>query len=93
MRPENKRMQALLRQHGIKARAKYLWHGSLRGCWRLYAKGVAWTDALRRKLSALDFLDFDHSPLSEFSGNGGDFSVCVRGHKEMIEGLTPPTHH
>lgn len=87
MLEHNKKMQFLLRCHGIDCMPKRIDTGSLRGTWRLYKKGVPWTDALRVSLDLLGFLDFDNKPLGPFSGNGGRFSVFVRAPKE-IEAVT-----
>ena len=84
MRPENKRMQDFLKQNGIEARVKFISEGSLRACWRLYQPSCPWTTELKDKLTALSFVDFDGKPLNSFSGNGGIFSVFVRGHKELL---------
>lgn len=77
-RPENVKMEQYLSGHGIKATPKYLWQGSLRGCWRLWGKGQAWTEELRQKLTMLGFKDYDGLPLKPYSGNGGAFMVFVR---------------
>lgn len=83
-RPENARMQAFLKANGIDATPRYLWEGSMRGCWQVYNPAIPWTDELREKLTALGFLDFDNQPLGQFSGNGGVFSVALRGHNELL---------
>jgi len=92
MRPENKRMQAFLKANGIKAVVRYNAAGSMKHTWHLYGKekgGVAgfqaWTPELIDKLNNLGFKDFDGGPLQRFSGNGGVFSVSVRGHFELLE--------
>ena len=90
MRPENKNMKRFLAQHGINANPKYLPDGSLKGCWRLYDKNTEWSIQLAEKLNNLGFMDFDNKPLGEFSGNGGRFSVFVRGHDELLNGHFPP---
>ena len=87
MRPENMRMKKFLEDHGIKCIPKYLKEGSMRGCWRLYGDG-RWTPELVQRLTGLGFVDFDRSPLDEFSGNGGYFSVFVRGHDELVSDKT-----
>ena len=84
MRPENKRMKQFLSNNGIKAVPKWLPDGSLKHCWRLYGKGQQWTPSLMEKLTSLGFVDFDYTPLGLFSGNGGMFSVFVRGHEELL---------
>ena len=83
-RPENVRMAAFLKANGIDAVPKYLAVGSMRGCWRLYNKNVKWSMKLAAELNALGFVSAHHEPLGEFSGNGGDFCVCVRGHNELL---------
>ena len=88
MRPENKRMQAWLKANGITAIPKFIRDGSVRGCWRLYDKGEPWTPTLREKLMSLGFVGFDGQPIGEFAGNGGMFSVFVRGHVEMLDERT-----
>ena len=85
MNPENIRMMAFLTKHGIKCAVKYIWNGSLRGTWRLYGKDQKWTPELMRKLTDLRFKGFDGRELTEYSGNGGAFSVFVRGHNELLE--------
>ncbi len=87
MRVENMKMKRFLEQRGIKCTPKYLSEGSMKGCWRLYGDG-RWTSDLVEKLTQLGFVDFDHNPLDEFSGNGGDFSVFVRGHDELVSDKT-----
>ena len=90
MRPENRMMQEYLKAHGIHARARYEWRGSLKGTWRLYNYNQRWSMALAAELEALGFRDFDGKRFNQCSGNGGEFSVFVRGHQEMISGVTPP---
>jgi hypothetical protein len=84
MRPENKRMQAFLKDHGIIAGVKYLPDGSLRGCWSVYGREQPWTDELCARLGALGFRGFDGDMLNRYSGNGGAFSVFLRGHNELL---------
>ena len=86
--PENIRMMEFLAKHGIKCAVKYIWNGSLRGTWRLYGKDQKWTPELMRKLTDLRFKGFDGRELTEYSGNGGVFSVFVRGHNELLEDQT-----
>ena len=86
--PENIRMMEFLAKHGIKCAVKYIWNGSLRGTWRLYGKDQKWTPELMRKLTDLRFKGFDGRQLDEYSGNGGTFSVFVRGHNELLEDQT-----
>jgi hypothetical protein len=88
-RPENVRMQNFLSQNGITAKAKYLGEGSMRGCWRLYWPDVPWTQELADCLNELGFTSAHHEPLDQFSGNGGSFSVCVRGHDELLAEIAP----
>ncbi len=83
MRPENYRMMAFLKEHGIAARVKRMWEGSLKLTWRLHNPAVRWSQELADKLNALGFRDYNGSPLGAFSGNGGVFSVFVRGHDEL----------
>jgi len=84
MRPENKRMQVFLKQNGIKAIPKYIATGSLTRTWRLYNLKQLWSVELANKLNALGFVDLDGKPLAQYSGNGGLFSVFVRGHFELL---------
>ncbi len=91
MRPENKRMQAFLKANGINAIPKYISTGSLKHSWRLYGPNgdgwhnyQKWTPELVEKLTALGFTGL-HEPLGKFSGNGGIFSVFVKGHYEFLE--------
>jgi hypothetical protein len=85
MRDENARMQQFLRQHGIDARVKYTPVGSMKKTWRLFNANTKWTQELADKLNKLGFVDYNNKPLDEFSGNGGVFSVSVRGHNEFLE--------
>jgi len=100
MRPENKRMQEFLRASGINAVPKYIFKGSLRGSWRLYGienkkdvggyglnKYQKWTLELAEKLTALGFRGL-HGPLGIYDGNGGVFSVFVRGHNNFLTNET-----
>lgn len=84
MKPENARMKQFLADNNVVAVPKWLPDGSLKRCWRLYGKGQIWTRELAQRLNDLGFVDFDHWPLSKFSGNGGAFSVFVRGHEELL---------
>ena len=77
-------MMDFLKANGIDARVKFLHDGSLKGCWRLYNGEQAWDLALCNKLSALGFSDFDGTALNRYSGNGGVFSVFVRGHVDLV---------
>ena len=80
----NRKMQDFLKANGIIARAKYIQNGSLTHCWNLYGKGQYWNNELREKLTKLGFTAFDEKPLHKYSGNGGLFSVFVRGHYEFL---------
>ena len=84
MRPENIRMKGYLGTHGILATPKYFYTGSLKGCWRLYDRNQDWSADLCQQLTALGFVDYADKPLGQFSGNGGKFSVFVRGHNEFL---------
>jgi hypothetical protein len=96
MRPENKRMQEYLKANEIKAIPQCQKDGSLKGSWRLYGLvGKApdgtpiyqnWWDnfELQNKLNSLGFTDLWGKQLSNISGNGGVFSVFVRGHNELL---------
>ena len=89
-RPENTKMEELLLNHGIKARVKYIWKGSMKRTWRIYGN-QEWTESLRKQFTTLGFTDFDCKPLRQFSSNGGRLALFVTGHYEMIEGVTPVT--
>lgn len=84
MRIENKRMQEYLQGHGIRAKAMFIWTGSMKGTWRLYSKTKdayeRWWEnyELMGKLHALGFRDYDGDPFDNFSGNGGVFQVFAR---------------
>ena len=80
MRKENKQMQEFLKTNGIRARVKYIWEGSLAGCWRLYEPKTMWynNQELIDHLTILGFRDFNNKPLNKFSGNGGIFSIFAR---------------
>lgn len=96
MRPENQRMQKLLKEHGITAMPMYIRGGSMKGSWRLYGIDGKNPDGspiyqkwcgnfeLQSKLNALGFTDLWGDPLRDVSGNGGDFSIFVRGHNELL---------
>ncbi len=96
MRPENQRMGDFLAKQGINCKVKYIATGSLKGCWRLTAPEInwgwsdtgkgKWTEELQEQLTGLGFVGFDNRPLNRFSGNGGRFSVFVRGRHEFLEG-------
>ena len=89
LRPENQKMQEFLKSNGIDAKAKYIPNGSLRGTWRLYNPVMKWTPELQNKLANLGFTDFDGRALNPYSGNGGVFSVFVRGHDELLQNAEP----
>ncbi len=82
MRQENKNAQAFLLHHGIRCRAKYFPAGSIRG-WRFSDMATGWTDAIRERLTALGFTDYNGEPLSKYSGNGGMLCIFCRGHEEL----------
>lgn len=88
-RPENVRMQNFLAANGIRAKAKYQFAGSMRGTWRLFWPDTPWTQELVDKLSALGFQSAHCEPLSIHNGNGGTFSVSVRGHDELVKDPQP----
>jgi len=83
MRPENKRMKQFLSEKDITADVKWIATGSLKRNWRLYNPDQKWTPELTKKLTELGFVGFDNKPLHKFSGNGGMFSVFVKGHEEL----------
>ena len=102
MRPENQRMQAFLKENGIDAVPKYLDKGSCKHSWRLYgvtgekdANGYPiyqkwWGNKpLIAKLDALGFTNLFGEKLSDIDGNGGVFSVFVRGHYELLKEPEP----
>jgi hypothetical protein len=75
----NKKMRAFLKTNGIDAMPKYLDKGSMKGCWRIYGEGKWWGNKpLIDKMTKLGFVDFDGQPLSDYSGNGGMFSIFPR---------------
>ena len=86
MKTENKRMQEFLLSHGVKARVKYIPDGSLKHTWRLYNPQQKWDSSLCEKLTSLGFTGL-RGPLDEYDGNGGVFSVFVRGHYELLRGV------
>jgi len=91
MRPENKRMRKFLADNGIEATPRRIHAGSLKGCWRIYNASVKWTAELADKINALGFKDLNGKPLSWVSGNGGVFSIFVRGHDAMASrGMSEP---
>mgnify|MGYP001594106348 CR=1 FL=1 len=79
-RPENEAMMTYLAGNGIRAKAKFLWDGSLKGTWRLSNLAVKWyeNEELISKLNNLGFKDFDGTLLDKFSGNGGVFQIFAR---------------
>lgn len=85
MRQENERMRSFLASNGIICTPKYIETGSMKRTWRLYNRNAKWTPGLAEKLNMLGFTDYNHKPLGEFSGNGGMFSVFVRGHYELLD--------
>ena len=84
-KPENIRMEAFLLHHGIKATAKWRAKGSYKFHWHLYNGIEKWTPELTAKLNALGFTDYYREPLGLYHGNGGTFSVHVRGHSEFLQ--------
>jgi len=93
MKPENKKMQEFLKANGINAVVRYNAKGSMKHTWHLYGpemrrefnpKWQKWTPELAEKLTNLGFKDFDGGVLGKYSGNGGLFSVSVRGHYEFL---------
>lgn len=91
MRPENQRMKEFLKANGIDAMPKFLWDGSLKGCWRLYGPkpSTRWTPELAAQLTALGFTNFQGEELNQYAGNGGMFSVFVRGNNELLKEQAP----
>lgn len=85
MLKENSDMQKFLSGHGIECRVKRIHKGSLKGTWRLYNPDVAWTGTLGTQLMDLGFTDYNGMPFNVYSGNGGRFSVFVRGHDELAD--------
>lgn len=83
-RPENQRMQVFLALHGIQATPKWIADGSLKRSWRLYNHDMPWSIDLANQLNALGFRSLRNEPLGQFDGNGGLFSVFVRGHEELL---------
>jgi len=81
MKEHNTQMKTLLANQGIKCTPKRMDAGSLKGTWRLYDKSQRWTPDLIQRLTDLGFVGHDHNPLSQWSGNGGMFSVFVRKSK------------
>ena len=80
MRHENEKMRKHLLENGIDCRVKFIWDGSLKGTWRLYNPNTNWHDntQLWEKLTALGFKDYNNQPFTQFSGNGGVFSIFAR---------------
>ena len=97
MRPENKRMKEFLMANGFaRVIPKYIATGSLKRCWRLtgiqdnnkigWEKYQRWTIDIAKRLNDLEFMNFTGKPLDIYDGNGGMFSVFVRGHYELLTG-------
>lgn len=89
MTAENQKMKDFLKENGVDAIPKFLWKGSIKGCWRLYhsvkdkdGKSIYtnwWGNVeLQNKLTSLGFTDWRGQPLSNLSGNGGVFSIFAR---------------
>jgi len=89
-RPENQAMEDFLSTNGVKARAKYIWKGSMKRTWRIYGE-QEWSESLREQFKGMGFADFDGRPLHRFSSNGGRLALFVTGHYEMVEGIIPGT--
>ncbi len=79
-REENVKMAEYLKQNGIDATPKYIWQGSMAGTWRLYNFKTKWygNKELQEKLTALGFRDYNNTPFTDFSGNGGVFQIFAR---------------
>ena len=84
LRLENKLMQDFLKANGITCTVRYHRDGSMRGSWYLYDSNQKWTPELRDKIVSLGFTA-SYGELNQHSGNGGTFSVCVYGHREILE--------
>ena len=84
MRPENQRMKEWLAEREIDAMPKRFYDGSVKHSWRLYNLKIKWTPELWEKLTALGFTNLWFKPLGQYDGNGGVFSVFVRGHDELV---------
>jgi hypothetical protein len=82
-------MQEFLARNGIKATAKRFHDGSMRNTWRLYDHATKWTIELADKLNSLGFTWIDGRPLEQSMGNGGVFSISVRG----LDDLASPSKH
>ena len=78
--PHNQAMKDFLHDNGIECRAKLILKGSLKGIWRLYQPNVDFYNnaELQRKLTNLQFKDFDGKEIDKFSGHGGLFAVLLR---------------
>lgn len=92
MLEHNKQMQKFLKENGIDAIPKYIFKGSLKHSWRLYGINgdgwngyQKWTENLYNKLNELGFISIHGRPLGQFDGNGGIFSIFVRGHNEFLK--------
>ena len=85
LRPENQRLLAFLQPPfpGLDLRVKRIREGSLRGSWRIYVPGVKWSEELGQKFLDLGFLNLWGDPDLKHVGNGGLFSVFLRGHNEL----------
>ena len=87
MTTQNKLMKMYLKKAGINCTPKFIKDGSLKGTWRLddykldknNPQGIGWwgNKDLQNKLTELGFVDHDGKQLSDYSGNGGQFSVFV----------------
>lgn len=87
LRPENARLLAFLAPHFPEIndlRVKRIRDGSLKGSWRVYAPNVRWSEAYAQKFIDLGFLNLWGDPDLKHAGNGGLFSIFVRGHNELV---------
>ncbi len=87
MRPENQKMKEYLSANGIECNPKYLFDGSMKKTWRFYHATTKWWDNtdLQSKFKELGFKDWAGQEITNFSGNGGAFSVFFRAPLELTQ--------
>jgi dipeptidyl aminopeptidase/acylaminoacyl peptidase len=87
MRTENQKMKEYLAKNGIDCIPKYLFDGSMKKTWRLYHRTTKWWDNtdLQNKFKELGFKDYNGQDITNYSGNGGAFSVFLRAPLELTQ--------
>lgn len=65
---------------GLKVNVSFIKTGSLKNNYRVYSRDIKWwgNEKLIEQLSLAGYVDFDNKPLSNYSGNGGLFSIFIK---------------